>query len=794
MFKIYNCLTTQHDPGYVLLAAIVCLLSCGTAVAQLDRVSALRGMRRLGLLGATATITGAGVWATHFVAMLAFETGLPTAYLLVDTLASLGVAVVLFGAAFHVALLPGRAWAPAVGGALAGLAIGAMHYLGMAGFRIEGTVGWDLGLVVASLLIGSAFGALALALARGRPAPGLRIGAALLLTLAIVGLHFTGMAAVTLRPDPSVLLPSSAVTDSNLAAWVGAAATSLLALCGGALLWGASQRRGEQRRLSELADAAVEGLAICEDGWIVTANDALARMAGTHAAELIGRPFVSLFEEGEEPALLVAGARLDARIRPAQGGDAVPVEVIAREMSSDGGRRLAVALRDLRDRVAAEAKIRFLAHNDSLTGLSNRVSFDNCLQHQIQVHRRKDDAFAVLCLDLDRFKQVNDVLGHGAGDVVLKTVAQRVGAVLDPDDVFARLGGDEFAIISLSASKPADVAQLCERVLAAVAPDIPVDGQAASVGISIGIALYPHDGDSAAALVRNADAALYQAKAAGRDGYRFFEAALGAQLHERRLMEFDLRQALGKAEFTVVYQPQATLKDGVIFGFEALLRWTSPTRGSVPPSVFIPLAEETGLIVPIGDWVLRQACAEAAGWSKPLQVAVNISGVQLRSAGLAKRVAEILERTGLAPERLELEITETALIEDFDQALATLGQVKELGVKVAMDDFGTGYSSLSNLRAFPFDKIKIDQSFVRNVDDNEQAATIVRAIVGLCRGLQLSVLAEGVETVEELDFLDRELCTEAQGYLFGRPGPVSDFPEAFAGPTVVRPVKLRLKA
>ena len=789
MFKVYSCLTTQHEFGYVLLAALVCMLACGTAVGLMGRVAKARGLKRLALVGTTATVTGAGVWATHFVAMLAFKTGLPTAYAVVDTLASLLVAIALFGGAFHIALRPGRHSA-ALGGAMAGLAIGAMHYLGMSGFHIEGTVDWDFGMVGVSLAIGVGLGAAAFWLARSGPGIGRRIGAILLLTLAICGLHFVGMAAITLQSDPSVGLPQSVVTDRSMAVWVGAAAAALLALCAGAMVWSVRQRRSERRRLSELADAAVEGLAICEDGRIVTANDALARMAGVAADRLVGRAFASLFDAEVAPEDLVAGARMEVRIRPVSG-EPVPVELIAQQLTFDGAPRLAVALRDLRDRVAAEAKIRFLAHNDSLTGLPNRVTFNDCLEHQLKLHRRKDDAFAVLCLDLDRFKQVNDVLGHGAGDVVLKVVAERVAAVLGPEDVFARLGGDEFAIVRLGDCKPTDLAQLSEQILAAVAPEIAIGEQRASVGVSIGIALYPHDGDTATGLVSNADAALYQAKAAGRDGYRFFEAQLGAQLRERQLIEFDLRQALARGEFKVVYQPQAALKDGVIFGFEALLRWTSDKRGTVPPSMFVPLAEETGLILPIGEWVLREACAEAASWSKPLQIAVNISGVQLRSASLARRVKDILKETGLAAERLELEITETALIEDFEQALATLGQLKAIGVKVAMDDFGTGYSSLSNLRAFPFDKIKIDQSFVRNIDDSEQAQTIVRAILGLCRGLQLSVLAEGVETLEELAFLDRELCSEAQGYLFGHPGAITDFPQAFAGPKVV---PLRRKA
>lgn len=262
---------------------------------------------------------------------------------------------------------------------------------------------------------------------------------------------------------------------------------------------------------------------------------------------------------------------------------------------------------------------------------------------------------------------------------------------------------------------------------------------------------------------------------------------MGALIRDRQALEFDLRQALGRNELRLVYQPQASVSTGEITGFEALLRWDSGTRGPLKPDAFIPLAEETGLIVPIGDWVLREACREAASWPKPLFIAVNLSAVQLRSPNLPRRVHEILMETGLAAQRLELEVTESALIEDLNLALHSLRQLKALGVRVAMDDFGTGYSSLSNLRAFPFDKIKIDRSFVANVQEDEQSATIVRAILGLCRGLQLSVMAEGVETQAERAFLEQEACAEAQGYHFGRPGPVSDFPEAFGEAATRRP-------
>ncbi|QUD87932.1 bifunctional diguanylate cyclase/phosphodiesterase [Phenylobacterium montanum] len=776
MFKVYACLTQHHDFRLVLLAATVCLLSSAAAVSMLPRLTSLSGWRRVVWIAGASIVTGIGIWATHFVAMLAFEPNLRTGYDLGLTLLSLAAAITILGLAYSLASDRRFAAAPACGGAMVGLAIGVMHYLGMAAFEVEGHLGWDFGLVAASIVLGVAFGALALSVAhRGGGALRAQASAALLLTLAICGLHFTAMGAASIAPDPSVLVARSAMPDAWVAVGVTAGALALLIVSLAALLYDRQQRLGERRRLHELANAAVEGLVVCDEGVIVTANKSFETLIGAAEGQLIGTRLDALFDEGAlEPLDGAEGARLETTLT-SRSGEPIAVELIARTMPYGGKPHQGVAVRDLRARNQAEAQIRFLAHHDALTGLPNRAHFNERLEREFERHRRKGDAFAVLCLDLDRFKQVNDVFGHAAGDAVLQAVGSRVSELLDEDDVFARLGGDEFAIIRLGACRPGDLALLSEQILASLIPEFTLEDQSTLVGVSIGIALYPGDGDTPSTLIRNADAALYRAKEDGRGAYRFFEAGIGAELRERQVLEFDLRHAISRGELSVVYQPQTTIPSGEVFGFEALLRWNHSARGLVSPGVFIPIAEESGLILTIGEWVLRQACREAATWEKPLQVAVNLSGVQLHSASLASLVHEVLLETGLAPHRLELEITETALIQDFGHALHALRQIKALGVKIAMDDFGTGYSSLSNLRAFPFDKIKIDQSFVRNVHCNDQAAAIVRAIVGLARGLNLTVIAEGVESQAELEFLSNELCAEAQGFLFGKPGDISAF-------------------
>jgi predicted signal transduction protein with EAL and GGDEF domain len=346
---------------------------------------------------------------------------------------------------------------------------------------------------------------------------------------------------------------------------------------------------------------------------------------------------------------------------------------------------------------------------------------------------------------------------------------------LDARQMVARLGGDEFAIIAPGLSEPAVAGRIAENILEALQLETKDSTEGALVSSSIGIAICPSDATDRQSLLSHADTALYRAKMEGRGTYRFFEAAMGAQVLDRRHLEHDLRHAISRRELSVVYQPQKDIRADQVVGFEALLRWRHAQRGEISPAIFIPIAEDSGSILQIGEWVLRTACHEAASWTHPLSIAVNVSAVQLHNANFPRLLHEILLHTGLSPQRLELEITETALIRDLNRALSTLRQVKTLGVRIAMDDFGTGYSSLSNLRAFPFDKIKIDGSFIKTVNTNEQAATIVRAVLGLGRGLGLPVLAEGVETSGELKFLLDEACDEAQGYHLGRPAKIADF-------------------
>ncbi len=432
-------------------------------------------------------------------------------------------------------------------------------------------------------------------------------------------------------------------------------------------------------------------------------------------------------------------------------------------------------IEDRTNRKRAEAQIAHMAHHDALTGLPNRSAFNECLNSTIEAAAKEDASFALMSLDLDRFKEVNDVFGHVVGDRLLCEISRRLQKTIGGAFV-ARLGGDEFTIISTDGEQPAAAQALAENLVAAVGEEFNIDGEQLRVGISIGISIFPANGHDAPALVANADAALYRAKSEGRGIHRFFEADMDKRLRERRALQHDLQSAIERNELTLNYQPQARI-GGEIMGFEALVRWRHPSRGIIPPVAFIPLAEESGLIIPMGEWILREACREAASWKKPLQISINLSPVQFRHGDLPAMVHSVLLETGLAPSRLELEITEGVLIGDFSRAVSILRRLKALGARIAMDDFGTGYSSLSYLQSFPFDKIKIDRAFISNLETNPQSATIIRAVIGLARGLNLPVLAEGVETEAQLAFLAKEACDEIQGYLIGRPLPIEDYAE-----------------
>jgi diguanylate cyclase (GGDEF)-like protein len=553
-------------------------------------------------------------------------------------------------------------------------------------------------------------------------------------------------------------------------------------------------------------EAALENMSqgLCmfdKDRRMVVCNGRYLDMFKLQGVDLVGQSLAEVTRHGccalsaadGEGDCLASEAYLTLALSPTRGmlqHDCPDgrVFIIAHEPLPDGG--FVHTFDDITAWRAANAKMARMASHDALTDLPNRLLLRERLDFAL-THRASDHSCALLCLDLDRFKAVNDSLGHPAGDALLQQVTQRLRQLVRGTDTVARLGGDEFAILLDNLSPATKVEELAERLVSAIEQPFDLDGQTANIGVSIGIAIAPRDGNDSLALIKAADLALYDAKAAGRGCYSFFDAGMDTAAQGRRRLELDLRRALKEEEFELYYQPLMNVGAQNVSGFEALLRWNCPRRGMVQPDVFIPMAEELGLIVPMGDWVLRRACLDAMQWPGELKLAVNVSAKQfLQGGALIESVQDALRVSGLPAERLELEITETVLMDNTNATIETLYRLRELGAHIVMDDFGIGYSSLAYLRSFPFDKVKIDKSFVQEIQHKSDAMAIVRAVSGLCSSLGIASTAEGVETSEQLRLVTAEDCTEVQGYLFSRPIPGADIPrllERLALPLPVTP-------
>ncbi len=433
---------------------------------------------------------------------------------------------------------------------------------------------------------------------------------------------------------------------------------------------------------------------------------------------------------------------------------------------------------DVTERQRSEERIAHMARHDALTDLPNRTLLLEQLNHEIKRVKR-GECLAVLCLDLDHFKSVNDALGHHIGDELLKLVGERLRGCTRELDVVARMGGDEFAIIMTQMEQATDAAALSKRIRKSVIKPYQIEGHQIVTDISIGISVAPMDAVELGELMRNADMAMYDAKADGRGTFRFFEPEMNTRMKVRRELEMDLRKALATEQFELYYQPLVVLQTNDVNAFEALLRWNHPTRGLISPADFIPIAEETGLIVPLGEWVLKAACAEAVEWPEHIKVAVNLSPAQLNNRNLVNMVKAALDQSGMSPHKLQLEITETVLLQNTFTTLATLHELRKMGVQIALDDFGTGYSSLSYLRSFPFDKIKIDRSFIQDLSNGAEPLAIVNAVAGLAKCLNMTSTAEGVETREQMEVLQSIGCTEMQGYLFSKARPAGEIRQFF---------------
>ena len=550
--------------------------------------------------------------------------------------------------------------------------------------------------------------------------------------------------------------------------------------------------RTSEALLNSIVNTAADVIIVIDEaGTIEFVNAAVKRLFGWKPLELIGKNFDALIltsrraqrdqaplRGGEPHKLRIMGLGRELRVQR-KDGSAFPAELTLSEMRVDGRLKYTGILRDVGERKRAEERIRQLANYDDLTGLPNRVLFAQLLEQALSEAKYSGKQAAALFIDLDRFKLINDTLSHDAGDKVLQMVAKRLTEAVPRRDTIARFGGDEFVVLMRDCNVPTDAADTAQKLLNAIAVPLLLDGQEFHLTASIGISTFPSDGESAQTILKNADVAMYRAKEHGKNNYQFYSSQMNLHSFERLVLERFLRRALEQEEFQLYYQPKIDLVTGCVTGMEALLRWIHPGMGMISPTKFIPLAEETGLIVPIGAWVLHTACAQIRAWQlaglPPLRVAVNLSARQFAHDDLHATIERALAETGLAPELLELEITESLTMDNPEHAAALLKKLKALGIRLAIDDFGTGYSSLGYLKRFPIDNVKIDRSFIKDIPDDEDDVAITQAVIAMSHSLRLKVIAEGVETAEQLEFLRTHGCDEAQGYLFGAPMPAEDF-------------------
>lgn len=771
MLAFYSRLVGIHSDGFVITAVAVCIVT-GWLLATLLKMpqTAKPARRRYWLLG-TSLVTGAGVWTTHFIAMLGYRPDLLLDYDGPVTVLSALVAVVGVGVPLAASGLVASWRVRGALGALAGLGIAAMHYTGMSAIQ-NCLQTYSLSHVLAACLVGSG----SLALARGiRPLERYRGAICALFAMAVAGTHFIGVVGTEF-----IKIGNDAHDHADhivLSAFVAAGAILLIVCTFGAMLMNSRLEAQESAYLTTLSTALENmsnGLTYFDrNDRLQLFNQRFLEMFGlTEGYLMLGMPREHVIrtigeakrwsEEQKERAIADVQRWIDRGHSISFDYAADERRVLEVEIRPVVGNGTIFTYNDVTKDRNAQEKIRELVYSDPLTKLANRRALNQRMHEKYETGQ----SFELLLLDLDRFKTVNDTYGHSVGDQLLVKVSERLLSIAGPQDFTARLGGDELAVVT--SAEPDHVLHLGDKIVNALARPFALNDITISIGCSVGVCSTEHARD-ADELMQRADIALYESKHRGRGRVSRYKPGMLEAVVERQTLENDLHRAVERGEFHLVYQPVMALKDNRIIGFEALIRWNHPAIGAVSPARFIPLAEETGQIVQIGQWVLEEACRAAATWAKDLYVAVNVSAVQLRSPLLLAHLASALSKSGLLASRLELELTETAIVEDGAQIAQALNAVRALGVKVAMDDFGTGYSSLVHLRDFPVDRIKVDRSFVVTASTDSHSYAVLRGITQIAQDLGTTILAEGVETEEQLALIRAIGCDAVQGYLIGRP-------------------------
>ncbi|MEX0299240.1 MAG: EAL domain-containing protein [Kordiimonas sp.] len=780
---VYQTIVGKHDYQLLLIALALCLISSFTAVSLNERARASSEKQRDHWILLAAASLGVGVWATNFISVLAYDLKFDASYSLPVALAALVMPILIASLGFRVATYNRTKRARGAAGLIVGLGIVGVHFLTVFAIDFSGSIQQNLDYVVVAVAAGLGLsGAAHVGMNKTQDIVRYCVSAGLL-TAAVCGTHFIAMAGVSFDLDSVASGSTSTVLEAYWVIGVSLVTLGFLGYCLSSAFVERTDAEGktlEAVRLKSLADAALEGIVVMDaGGHVVNVNESFSNLSGRRLSELRGhhlQRYFADFEGNDNICSLTEGlAHLPEVGLHNLSGTPIPTELFFKQANVNGEIQHIAVVRDLREKKEAEQQISYLSNYDMLTGLANRQLMMDGLRHAVPFAARNKSIVAIFYIDVDGFKELNSVAGQQGGDALLTILATRLKACAGDADTVARIGADQFCIIQEKIEQAEEAGNLAELICKRVSEPFSVGSSIASVSVSIGIAAAPNDAEMPSDLLACAEIAMKNAKASAGNSYNFYEEALDKAQFQRRQLKTDLVGAIERGEITMAYQPQFGARESEAIGFEALVRWQHPKRGAIGPAEFIPLAEESGHVIELGQWIIEEACSEAASWTKPLTIAVNLSPVQFQQAELPEIVAAALKESGLAPERLEIEITEGVLINDVDHALQVLGRLKASGAKLAMDDFGTGYSSLSYLRRFPFDKLKIDKSFIRNLHDSEQSRCIVRGMIGLAHGLKVPILAEGVETEEQFAMLRVEGCDEIQGYFLGKPKPISEY-------------------
>lgn len=776
LYRVINCISDDHDTMSVALAIFICLFSaiCSILVFQRGQVSSKLYIKRL-WAGASGAIIGLGIWATHFVAMLGYDPGFDV--LFDGRVTVLSALIVTFGfLSISQILITGMSpTRRIVCSAIACASVTGMHYYGVSALRISGLFEFDADLVATSVIVCGLFFFLVYTVGLSETRRWQNLLGLAFTSCAVAGLHFIGAAAVVVIPISGLFSASWVIGSDTVGLWVAVVIIGIIVVAGLAAGLDSTLVKFHSRqkqRLSILADVALESLFIVSsEGKILDSNTASEELLGISRTEIKGQDAAKLLRFSDLSQMIDSNDKeWGERSLETADGRCVPV-MISRRAVNDGKRPfIVIAVRDISERHKFVKEIKALAFEDQLTGLANRAAFQRQAASAI-AQKNRTEPVGILLFDLDNFKSINDQFGHGAGDIVLKKVAYRLKKVVGEEHLLARLGGDELAVLISSAADENMVLQLAEDCLKTISRDIRIERRQISSSASIGVAITDVRRQTLTALMTSADRALYAAKEDGRGCVRLYDEVLHIEQETKRELEQSLRRACKEEEFELFYQPKVAAKTRQIVGYEALIRWNRPDHGMVFPDAFIPIAEQSQLINQIGDWTIKTACRQAKLWPENQSVSVNLSGRQFMDPNLLSTIRAALKDSGLQPGRLELEITETALIQNPDIATSVLEKLKKIGVKIALDDFGTGYSSMSYVRQFSFDRIKIDRSFVNDLGRDKKASSIIDTIVFLGESLKIPIVAEGVETEDQAKYLSAISCRELQGYLIAKPMP-----------------------